>query len=410
MNISKTTKILVAVIAAVFLVVALVLYFIKGNGDSADQPTGITVPLVSTAPPVSTAQIIVTGYDVSGTWYSDRENGDTLILETDGSYTSLNWLAAGSYTVAADNRIIKFTDLFGDINQLTLVASGDTYVMKYEGSAAHTYYRTMQEATAAQEAQKAAAEEMRSFYDAALLQILTTGEWLSLDETATLNFTDSVFIIEFAGTQFVESTTREYSYVITNVSFQNGHYSVKMDLHDKTSSLNFNNSGVGITISEDNTYTLICGNFAFAQKYQKTVKIEFTQESTGANGGSSVTDDDIIAENVIEDDTAEIAALVEQEIYGIWKGTFEEMPTVTTVYWEFVFSPDGTYRFTRGDSFETGSFTLTHNNDKYHSTLCLVPNAALGEAEAKERRFYFSDSFPISMTIEGDSHPTYFKQ
>jgi len=55
---------------------------------------------------------------------------------------------------------------------------------------------------------------------------------------------------------------------------------------------------------------------------------------------------------------------------------------------------------------EIGSFTLTHNNDKYHSTLHLVPDAG----EAKERRIFLSGDTIIAMTIEGDIHPTYFKQ
>ena len=266
MNTSKTAKIIVAIIAALLLIVAFVLFFKQSGEENKEQG--------------SSAPVIVAGYDISGTWYSDRERGDTLTLNSSGSYTSLNWLANGNYTASDDNRTITLTDSFGDRKQLTLVMIGDAYVMKYEGAAAHTYYRTTQEVTAAQEAQQAAAEEIKSFYDAALLQILTTGEWVSLDETTTLNFTDSTFTVEFAGNQFIEATVYEHSYIVTSFEVINGNYSIKMDIHDNTSGLDFNNSSAGISIKEDNTYVITCGNFPYAQKYQKTVEIEFAPISS----------------------------------------------------------------------------------------------------------------------------------
>ena len=439
MSISKNAKISIAVIAALALIVAAVLYFTQGDKVNIVQENDNTPEPVISTPGVNTP-VIVASYDVSGTWYSDRENGDILVLETFGTYTSSNWIAAGSYVVGADNHTITLTDSFGERKELNLTTNGSAYVMRYEGAAAHSYYRTMQEVTTARETQKAAAEEMQSFYDAALLQILTTGEWSSIDETTTLNFTNNTFIIDYVGNQFVEAATCEYSYVVTKIEVHNGHYSLKLDIYNKTLGVESKNSDVGIKVGDDNTYTITCGNFAFAQKYQKSIDIIFTQGSTGAHIDSHDTDSNTVGanssgdtgqENVVgrevvsEDGTIEritqisrddnpddrehravIAELVEQEIYGTWKGTYEEMPKENTAYWVFTFSSNGTYSFTNGDGLESGSFTLTHNNDKYHSTLHLVPSAG----EAKERRFYLSGSTTISMTIEGDTHPTYFRQ
>ena len=348
MNIPKNAIIAVVFIAALLLIIALVLFFIQ-DGKEND----------STMESVRSKQDIIEDDDITGS--QDKDHKDD--------------------------------------------------------AAEYINHQMMQEVHAEQEA---TSEEIRSFYDAALLQILTTGEWLSIDETTTLNFTDRILFIEHA-----DSEVREYSYVITALNVINGNYSIKMDLHDEISGLDFNNSDVGITVGEDDRYTIICGNFAYAQKYQKTVEIIFTQGSIratdqetgqGSPGYREIIRGDGTVDRITQlsrddypDDSehrAKIAALVEQEIYGTWMGTFEEMVNANTVYWTFTFDVNGTYSFTNGDSNEIGSFTLTHNNDKYHSTLHLVPDAG----EAKERRIFLSGDTIIAMTIEGDIHPTYFKQ
>lgn len=429
MYISKPVKIVIACIAALLLIVAIILVVVTGDKDKA-QPTGGDSTVPATA----------NGYDVTGSWYSDREGGDTLTLDPTGSYTSSNWLVNGKYTIAGDT--VSLTDIFGDSKKLIIAATGDTYIMRYDGSATHTYHRTEQGATAAREQKKAEEEEKQSFYDAALMQILTTGEWISIDESTTLQFTESTITISYAGTTNIEAATVNYSYVITSFEVAYGNYSVKMDLHDETSNLDFKNSGAGITVSDDNTYTITCGNLPYAQKYKKTVEIVFEQPQ--ANTGS-VTASDINDANSTEDAArsdavpttgdrtvinadgsidritqlsrddnpddsehrAKTAALVEAEIYGTWKGTFEEMPKENAVYWTFTFNADGTYMFSDGSITETGTFTLTHINDNlYHSTLNLVTK----DGTAEEHRFYLSVSSTIKMKVEGITHPTYTKQ
>ena len=73
MNVSLKTKILVGA-AAVIFIVAVVCLILFGGKDGDNNPVALE------------------NYDITGIWYSDREGGDTLTLEKDGTYTSSKWL------------------------------------------------------------------------------------------------------------------------------------------------------------------------------------------------------------------------------------------------------------------------------------------------------------------------------
>ena len=429
MSISKTTKIIIAAIAAVLLIIAIVL--VVKNGGSTSNSDLTTMPGGNTS-------ANATGYDITGVWYSDRENGDTFTLNTDGNYTSSNWLANGKYTVDGD--VITLVDAFGDSRTLTLTASDSAYMLRYDGAAAHSYYRTEKEATAAHEQHRTDDEAMQSVYEATLMQILTTGEWIYTDAfaTTTLQFTENSFVITYSGSKNIAPATHKHSYIITNFKEINGNYSVTMDIHDETRNQSFDNSGVSITVADGNIYTITCGNFTYATRLTKTLNIDLTEsqtttaaldngtkpEATAQSGNEETNGEQVIVHDdgriesirqISRNDTpdrsehmAALAELVEKEIYGTWQGTFEDMPNENTVYLTFTFSTNGTYAFSDGSIDETGKFSLTHisDSDKYHSVLHLVAS----DGTQKEHRFYFSGTDTFRMTIEGDTHPTYYRK
>lgn len=390
MNVSLKTKILVGA-AAVIFIIAVICLILFGGKDGDNNPASLE------------------NYDITGVWYSDREGGDTLTLEKDGTYTSSKWLAQGNYAV--DGNTVTLSDMFGDSKELVLTVADNAYTLQYTGASAHTYYRTEKEVTDAQAAAAAAEEEKQSMYSAALQQILTTGVWESLDATTKMTFTDNAISFEYAGitagnTSNVGAATTTYSYSVVSFTVENGNYFVVMDFHDNTNNADYKGCNVDVTVSDDNLYTILCHNFPYAYKYTKTVEIDFTQpDGTTGSGNeqdstdpSSTGDREVIGEDGSTDritqisrddnpdDSKQVEAAykaIEAAIYGTWQGTFEEYERADTVYWQFTFNKDGTYSFNddSGNN-ETGTFVLGRNTGEasYISNMTLTPKD--GEAYA----------------------------
>lgn len=433
---SKTPKMIIAGIGAIFLIVAIIFFITHGGKKTATDPDRGSTPVVNAA-----------DYDITGEWYSDRENGDTLTFTSDGSYTSTDWIAPGSYTFDGNTVILK--DVFAENRTLTLSTIGEEYVLIYSGAASHTYHRTEAKATSAREAAAKEEAEMQGFYDAAFIQILTTGDWVNDDEMyiTTAHFTENSFAVSCTlnenYTNFSEEELEEYhgEYTIVSIEAANGTYIAKATFKEDGKS--YTDSGdISITAGENNTYTLLCHNLPYAYKYTKTAEIVLVQPQSSTTGkvseqdiadansshatadptGSNKTGDRVVVgedgsiDRITQlsrndnpdrsEQLTEVAKLTEKEIIGTWQGTFEDMPNANTVYWVFVFKADGTYTFTDGSISESGTYSLTHQYEKYHSTMHLVPSTG----EAKDRRFYLSGDKQISLTIEGDTHPTYLKK
>lgn len=368
MNVSLKTKILVGA-AAVIFIVAVVCLILFGGKDGDNNPVALE------------------NYDITGIWYSDREGGDTLTLEKDGTYTSSKWLAQGDYTV--DGNTVTLTNMFGDTKELVLTSTENVYTLQYTGASAHTYYRTEKEVTDAQEAAAEAKEEKQSMYSAALQQILTTGEWESLDTTTKMTFTANAISFEYAGitagnTSNIGAATTSYSYSVVSFTVENGNYFVVMDFHDNTNNADYKGCNVDVTVSDDNLYTIFCRNFPYVYKYTKTVEIDFSQP--GGTGDRVVVGEDGSIDRITQisrddnpDDSEQVEAAykaIEAAIYGTWQGTYDEYISENTVYWQFVFNRDGTYSFNddSGNN-ETGTFVLGRNTGEasYISNMTLTP-------------------------------------
>lgn len=408
---SNKTKIFVGA-AAVLLVIAVICVIVFGDKNNDPQPISSSAPALTDT----------SNYDVTGVWYSDRENGDTLTLDEDGTYTSSNWLANGEYAITGN--VLTLTDLFGDSKALIIASDGDTYMLKYAGASAHTYYRTEQEASTAQEQQIAADEEMQSLYNAALSQILTTGDWVSVNERTTLTFTDTTITLHYDGTEseYVEAATVNYTYAIVSFEVKSGSYIIIMDCHNESDNNDYKNTQVGITVGEDNLYTMTGGCFAYARVFNKTVAIDFTQPQPTS---SSAIEQDIAEANSTSDGAGIIApssrdnnpddsgmmeaayAAIEEAIYGTWKGTYDDMIKASTVYWVFTFNKDGTYSFTDGSRTETGTFVLGRNNGNvaYMSNVQLTPK----DGEAYTLDFTVTGN-PINALHINADYPTFFKE
>lgn len=258
MNISKTTKIYLISIAVVLLIVSVVSLIIireitkqKNGGVTAE--TG--------------------NYDITGKWYSGHGGGDMLILEQDGNYTSSSWFASGSFAVDGD--AVTLTDVFGDSRTLTVTELDGIYVLRYNGAAAYTYYRSEYAAASEEERQNAEDEARQGHYEYVLMQILTTGEWVNDDgqeKNRTAVFTENTITFSFPGNEYTDADTREYSYTIISAEEINGDYVVKLDMRDETLGYTYYNNVMSVNSEENNIYTIHCGNFMFAVKYAKTLE------------------------------------------------------------------------------------------------------------------------------------------
>lgn len=413
-KLGKTPLIIIAVIAAILVIVAIVLVVTKNSGN--DDRTAAN----TSQPPAVTATNA--GYNVSGVWYSDQSNSDTLTLNKDGSYSSSWWLASGNYVVQGE--IISLTDTYGTTKTLLIQKVGTEYVLFFDNAnKSHFYYRTQKEVEAAQQEQEQQNTEMQRFYVAALSQILTTGTWKDNLDSTTLTFTDTDYTAVNKSAVTGKEETTICQYVVTDVSAENDVYKVKWTMTDSNGT-KFEVTDVTITVN-GNSYTLYTSSLPYARTFTKTVDIVFTQptdptpsssvpanqiDATGNSGQpAEITTSTQVTRNDNPDESehqSEIEAAVMREIIGTWKGTFDEITTSNTVYWLYTFTSDGKYTFSNGDINESGAYTVTHNaGNKYHSTLHLVPTAG----EERTVNFYLSGSRPVALTVEGDTDPTYKK-
>ena len=251
---STKTKILISSIIAIFLIAAICAILFSKNSI------------------VDLSKIIT--YDITGTWYSDRESGDILHLDKSGTYTSSNWLISGKYFYDKNNIIL--TDTFGDSRNLTLIASNGTYTLNYTDTGAHTYYRTEAEAHAARESirQKAEKEEneQKAYFEEFLPKILTTGEWENRFGE-TVMFTEDTVIFKDAS-----NTETKYSYKIVSLDVKKGKCFIVIKYENLTYFAGGEETGcLLLSPKENNLYTLK-GNgqivMEFTYAYTKTLDLD----------------------------------------------------------------------------------------------------------------------------------------
>jgi len=405
------TKVILAGIGIIVVIIGIILVITIGNKNKEviDDPTP-----TPTAEPTDTTET----YDITGLWYSDQDESDTLELLEDGTYTSTVWLADGDYTVV--NNKIDFVDLFGGRRSLYITNNGSKYTLDYSaGDISHTYYRSADEAAAVISARIDEAAEMQQFYKSALMQILLTGEWLSANGNSTLNFTDKDYTIVYTSAIDSEVITATEQYEIDVFEVKGGGYTIAWRVTN-SNGIEFYVQNVTISV-KGNTYTIHSGSFPLANTFSKTVEIDFKQPDPNDNMSAIIeqnmqydqeadinTSDKHWADalQTVQNSQREFEAAVVKEIVGTWQGTPDEAVTDLSVYWIFNFTSTGQYTYSNGVFSETGTYNLGYNlNNQYHSAVYLQP----ADGEEHTINFYFSGTSPAELNIDGDTHPVYIK-
>jgi len=416
MNRGKTLRIVIVIIGAVLLIAAIIFAIIKGNADP--KTPDATIPSNTITVSDTTTQ---TGYDVAGVWYSDQDNSDVLVLNQDGTYTSSWWLASGKYIIDGNN--LSLTDSFDTTKTLIIKTVGAEHVLFFDNEPySHSYFRTQEEVELSRQEQAEQDEEMQLMYESALMQILTTDDWIGLDGCSTLTFTNTEYTVVYVnplpyGERELVNTQR---YRIDSFVVEKNLYTIKWTLIGNSYDANGEMTGDKLTILvEDNTYKMHCAGLPFERNFSKTVDIVFTQPQEPVSDDSSSQESEApqststtvvnINENPdFSEHHEELISYVEREIIGTWKGTYHHEPIASnTVYWIYTFTADGKYIFENGDTKESGTYTLSHHpgTEKYHSTISFLSN----DGTERASQFYISTGNKIMLTFEGDSNPSYFK-
>lgn len=230
------------------------------KGDTEDK--ALNPPL--SAPSIDTK---INGYDISGIWYSDREDGDRINFENNGKFTSTKWLSTGTYFIDGDT--ITITSI-GESKDLVLQQTGDVYTLFFEnGDYSHFYYRSHEEVNAAKQEKERLEGERVELINDAFSQILTNGEWLSDDGNASLDFSATQYTITYTDIEG-KPQIREYTYAVNEVSEATDIYYANITRNSENTS---DELKVSIAVDGDN-YTISCNLFEYARQYKKTKYIE----------------------------------------------------------------------------------------------------------------------------------------
>lgn len=416
MKITKTTRIVIAIAAAILLIIALVMLI---NKEPKENPT-----VSDSNETVSTT--VLFGYDISGQWFSshNKESEYNLELNKDGTFNS-TWLDQGTYEIQGDKVVLK--DFYGITKILDLIKNeNNEYVLYFDNETlSFTYYRTKQEIEKEAQVQEQIDEEMIEIYNAALTQILITGEWIDVLEDTTLIFTNNDYSVTYKDIVTGELETITEKFEITDLDVKDNIYKVKWRKKDKNGNT-FDITDIVVTV-DGNNYTLKTGSMPFATSFKKTVDIDFTQPCEGLpnNEGAAPTESDIAAaetnnsnptntitststrkDYVEERDPEEFEILINNTIIGTWKGTFDDFVDDNTVFSIYEFTKDKKYKYINHGSDESGTYSIKSNGDnKYHSIIVFQTNAT-----TYEKKFYFTGNELIGMQFEGILDPTYFKE
>jgi len=391
-----------------------------GNVDSADSPTS----------PNTEGNNNISEYLVSGTWYSNQQRVDTLMLNDDGSYSSSYWLAAGNYQVDGDKIIL--TDIYGTSKSLSIIDNNEDLVLYFDNAhLSHYYYmskRTDANNIATDSDDKVYIsnnnetpplvdtedyfDDMQVMYKAAVSQILTTGGWVDVRGETTLTFTDEEYTAVYTSTILAGETEQKTTgYNILEVTALDNEYKVKWESVESDGRKSIINDI--ILTSKDNDYTLYSFSFPFAKTYIKSEKIYFTQpEASGTriDVGSGATSAIELSREDNPDSSnheKEVFAEIDRLLVGVWSGTYDDILSDDTVYYRYMFSNSGDYTYTVGDYVERGSYNAAHiAGNFYHTTLSLKDNSN----NERMVNINVSGGAILYMTVEGGGEPRYKKE
>lgn len=225
-------------------------------------------------------------YDLIGSWYSDRENGDTLTLNKDGSYTSSVWLKDGNYSISENT--LTLTDLFGKETSFTIKENGDNLTLVYsDSSSGHTYYRTEEALTAVKAAQESAAAEEQSFNESVVMKILTTEDWTS-SNGFTLHVAENDFTVSRNennpnfNKEYNFTPDKTYQYQITDIKKDSNVSAFFINVTITADDGTQKQAQFTIGVKEDNLYTFFSDVVPYAAQFTKIVKIDFDTPTTNA--------------------------------------------------------------------------------------------------------------------------------
>lgn len=274
MSKNKPFAIFVAIVGGLLLIVAIIMS-ITSKDKPNDNDAEASIVVTPTALPIKDTKI--NGYDVIGTWYSDRPDGDILTLGNDSSFESSVWLLLGG-TYSINGNSIVLVDKTGSTKNITYKTQDNIHTLKFEnGANSHIYYRTKEEAELSSEREAREREERKTLIDSAALQILTTGEWISQSGNAKVSFSDTEYTHEYIH-ENQENIVQTFKYTITEIKETDSGYELKWEADNIENGRHMSANDAVILIKGDDNYSLSCSAFDYMENsYYKTVSIVFEQ-------------------------------------------------------------------------------------------------------------------------------------
>ena len=269
---TKTAKFLISIFCGTLMISSLTSCRTKQKGESKDSfHTEME----------SEPTLAFDGHSLVGSWFSDRENGDILTFNEDGTFSSSAWLKNGTFSISG--KTVYLVDALGMKKSLTIGNhEGSMTLIFSDESSRYIYYRTQEELNKVKAARESAAAETLAFNKDAVMKILTTGEWLS-SNNFTLSMTDTSFTIsknenhpdygKSAEYDWEPSVTRQYQ--ITSIERGTNVDAFFIDIKVTDENGIERNSDFTIGLKEDNTYTLFSHAFPYASSFTKTVALDF---------------------------------------------------------------------------------------------------------------------------------------
>lgn len=265
---SKKTRIIVAIAGAVLLLLAIFLRLGGKSNADTDTPDSGALYEENQQPEESFSPI--------GTWYSDREQGDVLRLEEDGTFSS-DWLAGGTYEVK--NGTLYLTTALGRTVTLSIDSSSPCLLYTQKNQE-HTYFTSQTLAKESRDAHNAEAQAELERNITTTMKILTTGAWSYTDVYGVAGAAPATHTMEISQDTihaFIgEDREGTYSYTIQSVTIGNGSIEAIVEYQTQGDETGVTLQDVFyITAEEDGYYELAIHEAEYRGYWSKWANISF---------------------------------------------------------------------------------------------------------------------------------------